>query len=106
MWRASGRLESRKTEAQRARGCCEWQQQGGDFPRWNSTLLGLYGRLLLSVLVSVKVFFDKNSSTMLVFLPFKLWSKSNLVNSVSPWPGGSYIHMSNVSECLTQTRLL
>lgn len=31
---------------------------------------------------------------MLGFLAFKLWSKSNLVNNISPWPAGSYIHMS------------
>lgn len=35
---------------------------------------------------------------MLVSLAFKLWSKSNLVNNISPWPDGSYIHM---SKCLS-----
>ena len=29
---------------------------------------------------------------MLVVSAFKLWSKSNLVNNISPWPRGSYIH--------------
>lgn len=46
-------------------------------------------------IVSGKVFLDKNLSTMLVFfLAFKLSSKSNLVNNISPWPGGFYIQMS------------
>lgn len=82
-------------------------RSSGDLPRSSSTLR-VYDCLLLNgFLVSMKVFLDfkkkqkskqtrkKPSNTMLDFLAFKLWSKSNLVNNISPWPGGSYIHMSN-----------
>lgn len=52
---------------------------------------------LLNVFIVLMKFLlakEKNSGTTLVVLAFKLWSKSNLVNNSSPWPGGSYIHMS------------
>ena len=57
--------------------------------------------LLLSVCIEwVKVLLDKNWSTTLVFLAFKLWSKSNLVNNISPWPGAPIFTHWNVSERL------
>lgn len=90
-------LDMFSVEKLKPRECTDFMsgRSRGWLTRWNSALLRLHDCLLLNVFIeSVKVPLDKNSSTMLVYLAFKLWSKSHLVNNILPWPGDSYIHMS------------